>query len=65
VIASRVLQQTNKKKMAIKKSELYSSLWASCDELRGGRNSQPYAHHAVAHTASIVLPTRREPAEAL
>jgi type I restriction-modification system DNA methylase subunit len=22
--------------MAIKKSELYSSLWASCDELRGG-----------------------------
>jgi hypothetical protein len=23
-------------KMAIKKSELYSSLWAGCDELRGG-----------------------------
>jgi len=23
-------------KMAIKKSDLYSSLWASCDELRGG-----------------------------
>jgi type I restriction enzyme M protein len=22
--------------MAIKKSELYSSLWSSCDELRGG-----------------------------
>jgi len=22
--------------MAIKKSELYSSLWQSCDELRGG-----------------------------
>jgi type I restriction enzyme M protein len=22
--------------MAIKKSDLYSSLWASCDELRGG-----------------------------
>ena len=22
--------------MALKKSELYSSLWASCDELRGG-----------------------------
>jgi type I restriction enzyme M protein len=22
--------------MAIKKSELYSSLWKSCDELRGG-----------------------------
>jgi hypothetical protein len=25
--------------MPIKKSELYSSLWASCDELRGGRKS--------------------------
>ena len=23
--------------MAIRKSDLYSSLWASCDELRGGR----------------------------
>jgi type I restriction enzyme M protein len=22
--------------MAIKKTELYSSLWAGCDELRGG-----------------------------
>ena len=22
--------------MAVKKSDLYSSLWASCDELRGG-----------------------------
>ena len=22
--------------MAVKKSELYSSLWASCDELQGG-----------------------------
>jgi type I restriction-modification system DNA methylase subunit len=28
--------------MAIKKSELYSSLWKSCDELRGGMDaSQP------------------------
>ena len=26
--------------MAIKKSELYSSLWASCDEL----NRIPYSH---------------------
>jgi len=25
--------------MAIKKSELYSSLWASCDELRGGMDA--------------------------
>ncbi len=27
--------------MALKKSELYSSLWASCDELRGGSGRQP------------------------
>ena len=25
--------------MAIKKSDLYSSLWASCDELRGGMDA--------------------------
>jgi len=25
--------------MAIKKSELYSSLWAGCDELRGGMDA--------------------------
>src|SRR3970282_2218599 len=28
--------------MAIKKSELYSSLWASCDELRGGMDASQY-----------------------
>jgi hypothetical protein len=26
--------------MVIKKSELYSSLWASCDELRGGMDAE-------------------------
>jgi type I restriction enzyme, S subunit len=26
--------------MAIKKSDLYSSLWASCDELRGGIDAE-------------------------
>jgi hypothetical protein len=25
--------------MSLKKSELYSSIWASCDELRGGKIS--------------------------
>ena len=25
--------------MALKKSELYSSLWSSCDELRGGMDA--------------------------
>jgi len=28
--------------MAIKKSELYSSIWASCDELRGGMDASQY-----------------------
>jgi len=28
--------------MAIKKSELYTSLWASCDELRGGMDASQY-----------------------
>lgn len=26
--------------MALKKSDLYSSLWASCDELRGGMDDE-------------------------
>jgi len=26
--------------MAIKKSQLYSSLWQSCDELRGGMDAE-------------------------
>ncbi len=28
--------------MALKKSELYFSLWASCDELRGGVDASQY-----------------------
>jgi hypothetical protein len=28
--------------MAIKKSDLYSSLWASCDQLRGGMDASQY-----------------------
>ncbi len=28
--------------MAIKKSELYTSLWKSCDELRGGMDASQY-----------------------
>ena len=33
--------------MAIKKSELYSSLWASCDELRGGMDASQYKDYAL------------------
>ncbi len=28
--------------MALKKSQLYSSLWQSCDELRGGMDASQY-----------------------
>jgi type I restriction enzyme M protein len=28
--------------MALKKSQLYSSLWSSCDELRGGTDASQY-----------------------
>lgn len=33
--------------MAIKKSELYSSLWASCDELRGGTDDSQYKDYVL------------------
>jgi len=33
--------------MAIKKSELYSSLWASCDELRGGMDPSQYKDYIL------------------
>lgn len=33
--------------MAIKKSELYSSLWRSCDELRGGMDASQYKDYVL------------------
>src|SRR5712664_1581802 len=33
--------------MALKKSELYSSLWASCDELRGGMYASQYKDYVL------------------
>lgn len=33
--------------MAIKKSELYSTLWASCDELRGGMDASEYKDYVL------------------
>ena len=32
---------------AVKKSELYSSLWASCDELRGGMDASQYKDYVL------------------
>ena len=33
--------------MAVKKSELYSSLWASCDKLRGGMDASQYKDYVL------------------
>ncbi len=41
------IAQTNQIPMAIKKSELYSSLWQSCDELRGGMDASQYKDYVL------------------
>ena len=33
--------------MAIKKSDLYSSLWKNCDELRGGMDASQYKDYIL------------------
>lgn len=33
--------------MAIKKSQLYSSIWSSCDELRGGMDASQYKDYVL------------------
>jgi type I restriction enzyme M protein len=33
--------------MALKKSKLYSSLWSSCDELRGGMDASQYKDYVL------------------
>lgn len=33
--------------MAVKKTELYASLWASCDELRGGMDASQYKNYIL------------------
>ncbi|TVP66008.1 MAG: hypothetical protein EA342_13165, partial [Leptolyngbya sp. LCM1.Bin17] len=33
--------------MAVKKTALYSSLWASCDELRGGMDASQYKDYVL------------------
>lgn len=33
--------------MAIRKSDLYSSIWASCDELRGGMDASQYKDYVL------------------
>ncbi len=36
--------------MPIKKSDLYSKLWASCDELRGGMDASQYKDYCLTWT---------------
>jgi type I restriction-modification system DNA methylase subunit len=33
--------------MALRKSQLYSSLWSNCDELRGGMDASPYKGYVL------------------
>ena len=33
--------------MPLKKSQLYSSLWSSCDELRGGMDASQYKDYVL------------------
>jgi type I restriction enzyme M protein len=40
-------KQNRKRTVAIKKSELYSSLWSSCDELRGGMDASQYKDYVL------------------
>ena len=40
--------------MAIKKNELYSSLWASCDKLRGGMDASQYKDYILMNTVRLL-----------
>ena len=33
--------------MALRKSQIYSSLWRSCDELRGGMDASQYKDYVL------------------
>ena len=49
--------------MAIKKSELYSSLWASCDELRGGMDASEYKDYVLLMLFIKYISKGRPPSE--
>ncbi|MEV6095213.1 type I restriction-modification system subunit M N-terminal domain-containing protein [Nocardia sp. NPDC051981] len=38
---------TGRPSVALEKSDLYSSLWASCDQLRGGMDASQYKDYIL------------------
>lgn len=44
--------------MAIKKSELYSNLWFSCDELQGGMDSSQHREYVLVMLFTSMLATK-------
>lgn len=53
--------------MALKKSQLYSSLWSSCDELRGGMDALQYKDHVLSDMDNEIaeLERRRDKTKAI
>ncbi|MBI5726438.1 MAG: type I restriction-modification system subunit M [Ignavibacteriales bacterium] len=47
--------------MAIKKSELYSSLWAGCDELRGSMDASQYKDYVLALLFMKYVSDKKDP----
>jgi type I restriction enzyme M protein len=47
--------------MAVKKSELYSSLWASCDELRGSMDASQYKDYVLVLLFMKYVSDKRDP----
>ena len=47
--------------MAIKKSELYSSLWAGCDELRGSMDASQYKDYVLVMLFMKYVSDRKDP----
>jgi len=45
--------------VALKKSELYSSLWSSCDELRGGMDASQYKDYILVLLLKCRISTMR------
>ena len=41
--------------MAVKKTQLYASLWASCDKLRGGMDSSEYKDYIQSGDLLMIL----------